>query len=362
SLFKPKNLDLTITKGQAEKIYNSVSISASRLEEYYQCAFKQFIHYGIHPKRRKLYQLNRMDTGSILHGVIEEFSRHIIAETSKIKDGGASKDEVYESLKDGILKQNMVEKIVESRLKENELFKRDNIGKTMENRISAICKEALISILNELKTSDFVMTYSEKELKDFGDYTIEGVKLSGRIDRVDISDKGIRIIDYKAGGSTITPAEVYDGVKLQLFLYMSKAINYYKEKEKRDMLPRSLEYVQIEPKYKSVNIKTYPDTQAKLVSAGIYVDKTYRRRDLTSGKYTDESLQKLVALSDIRAQEAVKSIYGGDIAIRPYATKSELQCNYCDYKSICKNFDGANKRLSKGMKMEEILDEKDKLE
>jgi hypothetical protein len=46
------------------------------------------------------------------------------------------------------------------------------------------------------------------------------IRLHGIVDRVDVNSKGeLRIIDYKSGGSHLTPQDLIDGHRLQLPLY-----------------------------------------------------------------------------------------------------------------------------------------------
>jgi RecB family exonuclease len=50
------------------------------------------------------------------------------------------------------------------------------------------------------------------------------IRLHGLVDRVDINENGeIRVIDYKSGGSHLTPRELIEGQRLQLPIYAMAA-------------------------------------------------------------------------------------------------------------------------------------------
>ena len=48
-----------------------LGLSASRLEEYSKCPFRHFVHYGLHPFEKKIYEVQSSDIGSIAHGTLQ---------------------------------------------------------------------------------------------------------------------------------------------------------------------------------------------------------------------------------------------------------------------------------------------------
>ncbi len=217
-----------------------------------------------------------------------------------------------------------------------------------------------MGVIDELRNSDFVMVCSEQDLRRLGSYKLENMELDGRIDRVDVSGDGIRIVDYKQGGKSLDFTSVYAGVKLQLFLYMEAVIEHYKAKENKELLPLELEYYKITPEYKNINevdkfLKAQPGTGASSLKAGEEKRGTVAREDMS----------RLMGFGMAMAKRAARRIYEGDIAISPYAiagSENENGCAYCDFKDICKNGDMSNKRVFKKAELEDIIGENGKVE
>lgn len=353
ALFKAKSYDLTITREQAKSVYGDTVISASRIEAYFKCAFMQFMKYGLRPKSRELFKINKLDTGSLLHSIIDEFSKYTIEKTEEYRKQGKDLSELYKVLRQGISEGGMVESIVKNRMSEDELsvYDKDNIGRVMERRITDISKNALLGVVEELKNSDFVMTYSEQDLRKLGSYKLEGMEVDGRIDRVDTSEKGIRIVDYKQGGSVLDYTSVYGGVKLQLLIYMAAVIDHYKAKQNTELVPLELEYYKVNTEYQSADtldkfLSAKPGSSISSVSVG-----EGRKKSIIESR----DMGRLIGFGMERAKEAAKRIYDGDIAVRPYyISDRQSGCAYCDYMDICKNEDMENRRVIKKAELEDI--------
>lgn len=77
----------------------------------------------------------------------------------------------------------------------------------------------------------------------------EEINLIGRIDRVDVFEKGeesyIRIIDYKSGNKELKLEDVFYGLELQLLIYLD-AILESADKENTDIKPAGIFYFRID--------------------------------------------------------------------------------------------------------------------
>ena len=72
----------------------------------------------------------------------------------------------------------------------------------------------------QIKNSRFKVEAVEKKCRLDLD---GGLSVGGRIDRVDVSDGYVRVVDYKTGGIDDAPSSYYMGLKLQLPLYLLAA-------------------------------------------------------------------------------------------------------------------------------------------
>lgn len=59
---------------------DGIHTSVSRLERYSQCPFSYFIEYTLKAKERKILKIGAPDIGSIMHAVLEAFTKRITAE------------------------------------------------------------------------------------------------------------------------------------------------------------------------------------------------------------------------------------------------------------------------------------------
>lgn len=66
-------------------------------------------------------------------------------------------------------------------------------------------------------------SFSVSELEKY--CRISELGVHGRVDRVDVSDDRVRVIDYKTGETDASLSSYYVGVKLQLQLYMLSALD-----------------------------------------------------------------------------------------------------------------------------------------
>jgi ATP-dependent helicase/nuclease subunit B len=58
----------------ALKLFGHETMSVSRLEEYAQCPYKHFVHYGLRPVERKEWTLTSADVGTYFHSALKDFT------------------------------------------------------------------------------------------------------------------------------------------------------------------------------------------------------------------------------------------------------------------------------------------------
>ena len=187
------------------KLYlNFNSISPTALESYFSCPYLSFMRQGLKVQEREEGAVRAVDTGNFIHAVLQDLAYEI----NGIADEGALKARAEE------LANSKLQKPPYSQLLNQ---------KSGQYTAAELVKEAAkvsLGAYEQLKNSSFTVTAAERKCEiDIGD----GVKIFGRIDRVDESGDMVRIIDYKTGSIDIAPAKYYSGAKLQLPLYLLAA-------------------------------------------------------------------------------------------------------------------------------------------
>jgi ATP-dependent helicase/DNAse subunit B len=176
------------------------------LKDYAQCPYKYFGRSTLKLKQAIPRSMDLLMQGTIIHNVLEEYFK----ETQEIKTITKIFDDVFTQKTRG-----MVIGFEELKAK-NEML---NTLLTFESE--------------EIKTAESIFKPSMFETK-FGDEEIEALKIgdgekdcieiTGKIDRIDISEVNGKkvgiIIDYKYGQTEFKLADLEDGLDLQLPIYI----------------------------------------------------------------------------------------------------------------------------------------------
>ena len=201
-----------------------VPMSASRMDKYRSCHFSYFMQFGLRAKPRQTAGFQAPEYGTFVHYVLE----HILKDTAwKVEDGngGWTWDR-------GVVRKQ-IKSIMETYIVQ-ELGGLEN--KTprfvyLFNRLIRPVTQVVENVLEELSVSRFQPISFELGFGDRGDLppvelTVDGVtvSVSGFVDRVDgwVHDGRLylRVVDYKTGRKSFDLTEVWNGLGLQMLLYL----------------------------------------------------------------------------------------------------------------------------------------------
>lgn len=183
-----------ISKENIERLYGkTLKTSISKLETYRRCPFQYHLKYGLKLQEKEEFKVRAIDTGSFMHEVIEEFFRRA-EDVKKITEEEISK---------------LVDEIILDKLslRKNYLFTSNKKFIALTNRLKRIINKSLGYIVYQIQNSDFTVLANEVEFSK----TINNVEITGKIDRVDISNDGdfLRVIDYKSSSKNINLNDVF---------------------------------------------------------------------------------------------------------------------------------------------------------
>lgn len=339
--------------------------SVSRLEKYVECPFAYFVQYGLKAKERKVYEMSAPDLGSFLHSVIDTFSRTL--EENKMTWHDVER-EWCESKVTQIVDE-ITERDVSSILTSSSRYK------YITTRLKRVLARAVWLIALHIKRSGFEPAGYEVGFGINGDFppiTIrlssgEKINLIGRIDRVDKLEREdgtyIRVVDYKSGNKAFNLSDVYNGLQIQLLVYLDAMLSSEKEASDKPILPGGVLYFRVDDPI----IKTKGDISdeeiekeimKKLKMKGLLladrdVIKEMDReidgssniiparinKDGTLGKSSAATKEQFDYLrGHVRGKlvELCQEMADGNIAISPYKKKSHTPCEYCKLSSVCK--------------------------
>jgi ATP-dependent helicase/nuclease subunit B len=197
------------------------------------------------------------------------------------------------------------------------------------------------------------------------------ILLRGRVDRIDravhplTGEEFLRIVDYKAGATSLALHELYYGLKLQLILYMRAALASLPQSK-----PAGMFYFRVhDPLMAAENVLEAQDAgwleemavKSHALKGYLLADKEVTAlmdrdyaasrflpvRTLKSGDFskaskvlTQADFQLLGDYSQRVLRQAGESLMAGDISLKPYRTGARTACDYCLYRSVCR-FDQA---------------------
>ena len=231
----------------------SINLTASRVDTFYSCRFAFFMQYGLKAKPRRRAKFDAMETGTILHYVLE----HALG-TLSAQEGGAARAE-----------QDAVRRACRAAVRQ---YVSEELGgletktarfRYLFSRLVRTAEQVLENVLDELRASDFAPIDYEVDFSRGGDLPpvecTEGdlsVSLSGKVDRVDGYIKNgrlyLRVMDYKSGKKSFSLSDIWHGLNMQLIIYLyalqEKGLERYRARlaaELNEIVPAGVLYVPV---------------------------------------------------------------------------------------------------------------------
>ena len=218
-----------LSQQSVEQLYGrKVPMSASRMDKYKSCHFSYFMRYGLRAEPRKPAGFTAPEYGTFVHYVLEHVLQDELFRQTEIPgmEQGLTEE------KRGRLRQltqAAVERYVAEELGGLEgqserfqyLFRR--LLRSVQAVVDNVAEELLSS---KFKPISFELGFGREGALPPVEFTSEGVTLSvsGFVDRVDgwIHDGRLylRVVDYKTGRKSFDLTEVWNGLGLQMLLYL----------------------------------------------------------------------------------------------------------------------------------------------
>lgn len=363
--FYYSNLPEKINDENLEKLYgDTLKTSISRMETYRRCAFSYYIKYGLKLSDKTEYKLESLDTGTLMHEVIDETFNYINEHQINLK-----------TIENNALEQ-IIEQIIDDKLmlSKNYIFNSSAKYLVLTARLKRVIKKSIKYIIDTLRYSDFKVYGNEIEFgegKEYAPIQIElenkqKVEIIGKIDRVDIAEnedgKYIRIIDYKSSVKNIDLNEMMAGIQIQLLTYLDAitkeqeanpaGVLYFNliepviKAKSREMTDEELEN-EIRNQFKMNGLilgdvkvvqmmdKTVTTGKSNIVPA--YIDKNGDVSPSKSSSVNAVEFKKLQIQINKILKQIAEEILTGKIEPNPVylSKKKTTPCLYCNYKSIC---------------------------
>lgn len=334
-------LQVLLDRGK-EILLRSDMVSATALERYFACPYRNFLEGGLRLSERKDGEVKPLDTGNFLHAVLEKYVRRI-AEIQTKEESDSVVEEICEELK----KKDPYAP-----------FLADGKGSVTVDRLVAEAKRVAYAVRDQIVRSQFsnvkTEVYFGEKSKTYRAIALQGkrgtYRISGKVDRIDFADDGyIRVIDYKTGGISKEDKYLYAGRRLQLYLYMNAFVGenakpagvYYfpvsdrygeeGEDSPYQLIGHTLDEVHVLEKSDCTLDMEHP--KSDILGVGLSIDK--KTGEINTGKsrslISEQTFGAYLKYAKAIAEKGVSELELGAIPPSPL----EDSCAICPYGGIC---------------------------
>ena len=327
---------VSIERG-GELFFHDGRISPTTLETYFNCPFKNFLSQGLRVKEREETLVLALDTGNFVHAILEKL-------TANIENLATESD------------AKAFARTVGEELLKNPLYTAQADTASGKYSAESLLREGetvATAVYRQIKGSAFKVFGIEKK--------ISSAEFHGKIDRMDVTDKYVRIVDYKTGAVKAEAEDYYTGRKIQIQLYMSEV--------KGDLIPAGVFYFPAKVEYKSesdaggryrmlgyvngdLDALRAGDTNLQEGEMSEFFEARLDENKKLEKVMDQESFERFLSYSTAIARQARKELKDGFVAPTPY----DGACAYCAYGGACGRNCEKKARKETNVKPQKIAD------
>ena len=365
----------TINRAIANVIYNGGIVGGiTRLEKYAACAYSHFLTYGLRLKEREGFTFGARNLGSAFHEALKSYGELLAA----IDKSWTDIDEEE--------RRRLVDEAVDKTISSGDYtaIYADNRSSYIRERIRRFTQRSVEVLTGQLKAGSFKPNRYEFDFNRDNEYRslnfelpgLNGARLSlrGTIDRFDTCEDEdniyLKIVDYKSGNKSFDLKRIYEGLDLQLPVYLNAASEFIAgdpENAGKALIPAGIFYYHIDDPLvreqadddterirerisgelrmkglvnedrrvcqlmdKSLDVQTHP--RSDVIPVSLKKDNTFRADSSTA---TTQEFRIICDYVNHRLVSMGEEILNGNIGAEPHGEKNEDPCRYCGYKNIC---------------------------
>lgn len=329
-----QNQPLSINKEIIKKLYSPV-LSVSQIETYNKCPFLYFIQYGLGVYPLKEEKLLPNELGSLVHYIL----------SINMKKDKSINDLVQHYLSKN---QDLKEKIYSSSI--NQYFI-EQLSKDLE---------ITLKVLHQMMDISLFKIYSEEEKVED---RIKDINFKGFVDRMDVYDHYLSIIDYKSSAKDIDLSLAIQGFNIQMLLYLKMmtkkydsdpgAVLYFNTKRRimsgKGSISENINEDDFYGLYKyggyviddNTDVIQAIDPSMNTRSNLVNVNYVKSRGEYKGHIMSTDTLNQLMEMIEEHIYELYTYMINGNIEIAPKGSDDNNihqkvnPCRYCHYHSVC---------------------------
>ena len=338
----------SIGAGAAASLYGKeLTGSVTRMEAYAACAARQFFAYGLRLQERKRFEITAAGRGSFFHQILEIFFE--LLKKEKLKPSGLSEEKRKELTESALRQAASAEESIR-------IFEESASGQYLYGRWEKLAEKAIALLCDQLSGGDFLpeafeLTFSGWQSPALRIELPEGARviLDGKIDRLDILEedgrKYLRIVDYKTGAKKFDLNEIWQGLSLQLAIYLDAVLEMQKRKNpEQEILPAGMFYQIVEENVLDAGEASTREAARKNrlkafrpsgLSSSLPAVEAHQE-DVGGSKATTKQMEALMRRAEKMMAEYGEQILKGRVTAAPVRQGTRKACDFCPYAAVCR--------------------------
>ena len=364
-----------------EKLYGKqLQLSASQIDRQAECRLSYFLKYGLRAKERKEATVDPAEFGTYVHAVLEQTARKV--------------------LELGGFPNVTLEQTMEIALAYSDAYAAEHFSQLDSQRMAYLFRRngqelefVVRELWEELQQSKFQPAGFEVNFGSAGGFppiamngkTMNAI-LRGFVDRVDTWNQNgndyYRVVDYKTGKKDFDYCDVFNGVGLQLLLYLFALQECGAEVVGGKPIPAGVQYFPARAPYmttdgrlsaEELEMQRLKDLKRKglllqdqeilqAMEPGDHPKRlsyTVKSDGSLTGDLADrEQMKQLKAYLQRILGKMVDDIASGNVEANPYTRgSSHSACTYCPYGAVCHQAEVEGRRNYKTMTAQRFWEE-----
>lgn len=372
----------SISRENVDSLYGQkLTLSASQVDRQAECRLSYFLKYGLRARERKEATVDPAEFGTYVHAVLEETAREVMEQggfheisCEKTLEIAKKYSDQYASEHFSDLDSSRVEYLFRRNMQELDLIVRE-----LWEELSA----------GQFEPADFELHFGEGGPMAAIEIPAKQMSaaLQGFVDRVDVCKIGsasfFRVVDYKTGKKDFDYCDVFNGVGLQMLLYLFALEQEGAEIIGEKPIPAGVQYFPARVPY--VNLGGAGEDESALrrknwIRKGLLLDDELslaamdpdedmgrlccgRKKDGTlAGDLASRQQLKLLRGYVFRVlSRMVDDIASGRVDPDPYTRGSSHDaCAFCPYGAVCHSDSVEGRRNYKTMTADRFWEEVEK--
>ncbi len=209
----------TIAESRIKALYGEkLRLSASQIDRQAECRFSYFMKYGLRAQERREAEVDPAEFGTYVHAVLENTARDVMSL------GGFRKVSLEKTME---IAMDHSEKYAQERFCVLDSKRMVYLFQRNVQELAMVVKELWAELsVSEFAPVDFEVGFGDGQQMaaiDIPGGAMEA-QLRGFVDRVDAWNNGYtnyyRVVDYKTGKKDFDYCDVFNGIGLQMLLYL----------------------------------------------------------------------------------------------------------------------------------------------